>query len=71
MSLPEYTPNKQLSQVSTQHTCQSSESNEACNKDLEEPDSEINPPKRRGRPPGSSNKPKNKMDVNKQMFRKY
>jgi hypothetical protein len=30
-------------------------------------------PKRRGRPPSSKNKPKtwNKMDVNKQMFRKY
>jgi hypothetical protein len=43
---PEYTPNKQLSQESTQQSCQSSQINEACNNDLEEPDSEINPPKR-------------------------
>ena len=40
--LPEYTPNKQLSQESTQQSCQSSQcsqSNEACNSDLEEPPS--------------------------------
>ena len=36
--LPEFTPNKQLSQESTQQSCQSSQSNEACN-DFEEPPS--------------------------------
>ena len=52
--LPEFTPNKQLSQESTQQSCQSSQSsqrsrcsqsNEDCNDDLEEP-------------PGSKNKSK-------------
>ena len=38
--LPEFTPKKQLSKQSTQQSCQSSQSNEACN-DFEEPPSII------------------------------